>query len=136
MTAERIILAPSFTDASLISAANSVTYQKALQKLLEGYKMDPFFHQSGRPWTTEYGHVWVLVKGTSEEVAELNPFIVLPEPEEPEKPQPYVGLLTERIPFDKATGKPIREPPDGFVIMHKDHITTTGTVYTKLPEGR
>lgn len=56
-------------------------YAQVLQRLKEGWKLDPFFHQTGRPWTVDAGHVWVLVKGTPEEIAELNPFVEMPKPE-------------------------------------------------------
>lgn len=49
--------------------------------------MDPFFHQSGRPWTIDFGHVWVLVRGTPEEIAELNPYVDLPKPKVTEADQ-------------------------------------------------
>jgi len=71
MTAERVIWLTS----------DATYYLEVLEKLREGWKLDPFFHTSGRPWTVDYGHVWVLVKGTPEEIAELNPFVELPKPE-------------------------------------------------------
>ena len=71
MTAERIIW----------GTVEAEDYGEILQKLREGWKLDPFFHTSGRPWTVNDGHVWVLVKGTPEEVAELNPFVELPQTE-------------------------------------------------------
>ena len=49
-----------------------------------------------------------------------------------EEKQEHVGVRTEYIPYDKD-GKPIREPEEGYVILHKDHIYAKGTVYTKLP---
>jgi len=112
-------------------------YPQALRFLNDGWKLDPFLHQTGRPWTLNDKHVWVFVKGSHEEIEELNPFVMWP-PEEPiavPEELPYVAVLTEKIPFDKATGKLIRAPPHGFVILHKDHITATGTVFTKLPGG-
>ena len=45
--------------------------------------------------------------------------------------QDYVGERTEYIPYDKE-GRPIREPQEGYVILHKDHIYAKGTVYTLL----
>jgi len=47
--------------------------------------------------------------------------------------QDYVGDRTEYIPYDNE-GKPIREPEEGYVILHKDHIYAKGTVYTLLRE--
>jgi len=47
--------------------------------------------------------------------------------------QDYVGEGTEYIPYDKE-GKPLREPQEGYVVLHKDHIYAKGTVYTKLRE--
>lgn len=56
-------------------------YAGILVMLDKGWKLDPFFHTSGRPWTTDTGHIWVLVRGTPEEIAELNPFVELPKSE-------------------------------------------------------
>lgn len=50
-----------------------------------------------------------------------------------EETQDYVGEATEFIPYD-SDGKPAREPQEGYVILHKDHIYAKGTVYTKLPQ--
>lgn len=44
----------------------------------------------------------------------------------------HVGEATEYIPYDED-GKPVREPQDGYVVLHKDHIYAKGTVYTKIP---
>jgi len=52
--------------------------------------------------------------------------------DKPEK-QDYVGEGTEYIPYDKE-GNPLREPQEGYVVLHKDHIYAKGTVYTKLKE--
>jgi len=60
---------------------DSADHTRVLAQFMEGWRMDPFFHQTGRPWTLENRHVWVLVKGTPEEIAELNPFVELPKPE-------------------------------------------------------
>lgn len=46
----------------------------------------------------------------------------------------HIGLRTEYIPYDKE-GKPLREPQEGYVILHKDHIYSKGTVYTLLRDG-
>lgn len=62
-------------------------YEKVVEMLKDGWKLDPFFHTSGRPWTVNNGHVWVLVKGTPEEITELNPFVELPKPEVTEADQ-------------------------------------------------
>ena len=71
MTAKRIMYA----------SVDSETYGEVQKYLLDGWKLDPFFHTSGRPWSIDAGHLWVLVNGTPEEVAELNPFVELPQPE-------------------------------------------------------
>jgi len=63
------------------------SYNQVLEMLGNSWKLDPFFHTSGRPWTVNAGHVWVLVKGTPEEIAELNPFVELPKPEVTEADQ-------------------------------------------------
>lgn len=52
-------------------------------------------------------------------------------PEADEEPS-HVGERTEYIPYDKE-GKPTREPKEGYVVLHKDHIYAKGTVYTKVP---
>lgn len=52
---------------------------------------------------------------------------------EDKEKQKHIGLRTEYIPYDKE-GKPIREPQEGYVILHKDHIYAKGTVYTQLPQ--
>ena len=52
--------------------------------------------------------------------------------DQPEKAD-YVGERTEYIPYDKE-GNPMREPQEGYVILHKDHIYAKGTVYTLLRE--
>lgn len=52
-----------------------------------------------------------------------------------EKPIEYLGENVEFIPFGE-NGKPIREPQHGWVLLHKDHIKTTGqhgVYYTKIP---
>ena len=58
------------------------------------------------------------------------------EEEEESEPgmKPY-GLRTMFIAYNAVDeeGKPMK-PPEGFVIMHKDHIFAKGTVYT-LPPG-
>lgn len=111
------------------------------QALNDGWKFDPWLNPSGRPHHMQtpgggmWGLYWVLVKGTDEEIMALNPIYGLPEGElkAPDPGPDYVGLHTVRIPYEKGTGEPIREPPEGYVILHKDHIAATGTVYTKPP---
>lgn len=80
--------------------------------------------------------VWFLVKGTPEQVDALKPFVELPSEEEEAETEfkPY-GLRTMFIAHDEknSSGDP-KGPPDGFVVMHKDHIFAKGTVYTKIPE--
>ncbi len=85
MTAERKILR---TDPGHGSSKTAPwKYDTVLEHLQEGWKMDPYFHQSGRPWTVADFNVWVLVKGTPEEIAELNPYVELPRPEVTEDDQ-------------------------------------------------
>ncbi len=109
------------------------------EALGEGWMFDPWLNPMGRPISVDikqdHPSYWILVKGTPEQIAEMDPIAVLPEGEEepePEKPLGYVAVKTEYIPYDKE-GKPSREPPEDFVIMHKDHIYAKGTVYTLLP---
>lgn len=108
--------------------------------LKDGWFFDPWLNPRGRPIIVASesnfsGFYWVLVKGSPEKIAGIKPFVELPSEEipEPEKPLGYVAVRTEYIPYDKE-GQPSREPGEGFVIMHKDHIYAKGTVYTKLPE--
>ena len=80
---------------------------------------------------------WVLVKGTPEQIATLEPFVELPEDEE-EEPAPGVepyGLRTMFISYNAVdgAGDPAK-PPEGYVVMHKDHIYAKGTVYTLPPK--
>ena len=116
----------------------------------EGWVFDPWLNPRGRP-TPIGGPItvspvvpseidnayWILVKGTPEQIAGLEPFAELPtEEEEPVTEaefKPY-GLETLFIAHGEkdASGKP-KKAPDGFVVMHKDHIFAKGTVYTKVP---
>ena len=110
--------------------------------LKDGWFFDPWLNSRGRPITSgtegELGIYWVLVKGTPEQVAALEPFVELPEEEIDDGPEdvmePY-GLRTIFIAYNALDGEgnPVK-PPDGFVVMHKDHIFAKGTVYT-LPPG-
>lgn len=68
-------------------------YSRVLELLGEGWKLDPFFHQTGRPWTVDEGHVWVLVKGSIEEILKLNPFVELPRPEKPPEPHRFADVI-------------------------------------------
>jgi len=68
-------------ERKIMSTIGIINYADVLKRLQDGWKLDPFFHTSGRPWTVNDGHIWVLVKGTPEEIAELNPFVELPLPE-------------------------------------------------------
>ena len=118
---------------------------KLKEALEEGWVFDPWLSSRGMP--TVGGPItidsidepnspvyWVLVKGTPEQIATLEPFVELPEDEEEPEPgqvEPY-GLRTELIPYD-SEGKPSREPDLGYVVMHKDHVYAKGTVYTLRP---
>jgi len=119
-----------------------------LDALNEGWLFDPWLNPTGRPihiGDIDYKGVhpdekqatlqiyWILVKGSPDQIKELEPFVKFEEEAEPEPEFKPYGLKTEYIPYD-AHGKPSREPPEGFVIMHKDHIYAKGTVYTKVPE--
>lgn len=110
---------------------------KEIPGLLEaGWHFDPYLNPSGRPiFYTGDRCYWVLVQGDFRAIPAMDPFVNLPMDEEPVEADPgFVGQRTERIPFDKKTGEPLREPKPGYVVLHKDHISTTGTVYT-LPPG-
>lgn len=110
------------------------------EALAEGWTFDPWLNPAGRPIATGRDSTtfyWVLVKGTPEQIAEMDPIAVLPEleEEEPEAVAPY-GLNTVYIAHDAVdeSGDPVK-PPEGYVIMHKDHIYAKGTVYTKPSES-
>lgn len=120
-----------------------------MEALKEGWRFDPWLNSRGgptiigeQPYRGEHPALsavdprepsvyWVLVKGTPEQIAMLEPFVELPEDEE-EEPAPGVepyGLRTMFLGYneDKAI-------PAGFVVMHKDHIYAKGTVYTLPPK--
>ena len=63
----------------------------------------------------------------------MAPIAELPELDEEEEPEvgvaPY-GLKTMFIPHNSD-----EKAPDGYVVMHKDHIFAKGTVYTLPPGG-
>lgn len=114
--------------------------------LEEGWVFDPWLNSRGGPIAvggpvTIAGSItpadspvyWVLVRGSPEQIAGLEPFVELPSKEEPVGPQPY-GLETLFISYGEKdpSGAP-KKPPEGFVIMHKDHIYAKGTVYTLQP---
>jgi hypothetical protein len=99
------------------------------KRLKEGWLFDPWLCPRGHPVLLgDNGHYWVLVKGTPEEIAKLNPFIELPTDEEEEtKGREPVGYAT--IILEHTDTPP--EVPEGFVILHDKHIFARGTVYTK-----
>ena len=110
---------------------------KLEEALKEGWMFDPWLNQRGSPISVDaqqdHPVYWFLVRGTPEQIAALKPFVDLPEDEEKEpEPEfkPY-GLEAMFISYDEkdASGGP-KKPPEGFVIMHKDHIYAKGTVYT------
>lgn len=126
-----------------------VTSTKLLEEALEeGWSFDPWLNPSGRPTIIgdqpykgdhpalsavdprESSVYWILVKGTPEQIAEMDPIAVLPELEEEPEPgaAPY-GLKTMFIPHNSD-----EKAPDGYVVMHKDHIFAKGTVYTLPPQ--
>lgn len=127
-----------------------------MEALKEGWMFDPWLNTRGSPIIVgdqpykgdhpaltavdprEPSIYWVLVRGSPEKVARLEPFVELPEKEEegdvPELAVEPYGLETEYITYNDE-GKPSRPPEAGFVIMHKDHIYKAGTVYTKSPRA-
>ena len=128
---------------------------KLLEALEAGWVFDPWLNSRGspiiigdQPYKGEHPALsavdprepsiyWVLVKGTPEQVEALKPFVELPSEEPVPEPEskPY-GLETVFIAHGEkdSSGAP-KKPPQGFVIMHKDHIYAKGTVYTKPPEA-
>lgn len=108
------------------------------EALDEGWVFDPWLNSGGRPIIIggdEPVPYWVLVKGSPEQIAELNPFIELPSEDPESEPLGYVGLRTDYIPYG-SDGKPMREPDPGYVILDKGHIFAKGTVYTLLPSKK
>ena len=110
------------------------------QHLEEGWVFDPWLNPMGRPLvvgTDELAYYWVVVRGSPERIAQLEPFVDLPEIEEEEEPEPEFkpyGLETLFIAYgEKDASGDAKKPPKGYVIMHKDHIYAKGTVYTKRP---
>lgn len=127
---------PGYNDADLnnekkaerIVVIKSVT--ELADQLTNGWRFDPWLSPKGLPTIIgeDAGWYWILVKGTDEDIQNLNPFIELPE-EEVELPQsPPVGYATIYLEHTKD------EPtvPEGYVILHKDHIYSKGTVYTRV----
>lgn len=129
---------------------------KLLEALEAGWVFDPWLNTMGRPIIVgdqpyrgehpalsavdprEPSIYWVLVRGSPEKVARLEPFVELPEEEEavPELAVEPYGLETMFISYGEkdSSGNP-KKPGEGFVIMHKDHIYAKGTVYTKSPRA-
>jgi hypothetical protein len=129
---------------------------KLLEALEAGWVFDPWLDSRGspiivgdQPYRGEHPALsavdprepsiyWVLVKGTPEQIAGLEPFVTLPAAEEPvpePESKPY-GLETLFIAHGEKddSGEP-KKPPQGFVVMHKDHIFAKGTVYTKIEKA-
>ncbi|GAH33882.1 unnamed protein product, partial [marine sediment metagenome] len=129
-----------YGERKIIDTANNElsVLEEALE---EGWVFDPWLNPSGRPISiglqnSDEAVYWVLVKGTPEQIAEMDPIAELPElEEEPETVASY-GLNTLYIAHDAVDedGDPVK-PPEDYVIMHKDHIYAKGTVYTKLPKN-
>ena len=107
--------------------------------LAGGWTFDPWLNPGGR--AIPAGHestlfYWVLVKGTPEQIAGMDPIAELPELDEEEEPEPGIepyGLRVEFIPYG-ADGKPSRDPQPGYVVMDRGHIYAKGAAYT-LPPG-
>ncbi len=110
-----------------------ITSSRLLEDALKGgWTFDPWLNPSGRPTLlNEADYYWVLVKGTPEQIAEMDPITELPElEEEPEVGLEPYGLKTMFISYNSD-----EKAPDGYVVMHKDHIFAKGTVYTLPPGG-
>ena len=126
-----------------------------MEALKEGWMFDPWLNTRGspiivgdQPYRGEHPALsavdprepslyWVLVRGSPEKVARLEPFVELPEKEAvPELAVEPYGLETLFISYGEkdSTGSD-KKPPEGYVIMHKDHIYAKGTVYTKTPRA-
>jgi hypothetical protein len=126
-----------------------ITSTKELESALEeGWTFDPWLNPSGRPTIIgdqpykgihpalsavdprEPSVYWILVKGTPEQIAEMDPIAELPEldEEEPEPGTEPYGLKTIFISYNSD-----ETAPEGYVVMHKDHIFAKGTVYTLPP---
>ena len=112
------------------------TKGKLEEALNEGWTFDPWLNSRGNPIPISEAEIyWVLVRGTPEQIAAMNPITELPEDEIDEGPEdvdPY-ALRTDFIPFDTKEGE-TREPKPGYVVMHKDHVYAKGTAYTLPPK--
>jgi len=126
-----------------------ITSTKELELALgEGWTFDPWLNPSGRPTIIgdqpykgdhpalsavdprEPSVYWILIKGTPEQIAEMDPIAVLPDLEGLEDVVVPYGLKTMFIPYTSD-----EKAPEGYVVMHKDHIFAKGTVYTLPPGG-
>lgn len=86
------------------------------EALKSGWAFDPFLCGKGYPVSLSEGGgcYWVLVKGTPSEIAELDPFIKLPEEEKPKDPSTEAELLATAEDFVE-----IKPPEEAGVIPQK-----------------
>ena len=106
--------------------------------LEEGYVFDPWLCAKGYPITMgENGWYWVLIKpevlDDLDLVAKACPFKQLPA--EPSVDQP-AGHGTVYVPHQDNVDATAPWRKEGYVLLHKDHVTSKGTIMTltKNPE--
>lgn len=97
------------------------------------YKLDPWMHESCRPWTNgDSGHTWVLLNLENlnpEDIARMNPvYQILTAIEAP--PTPDVILYTEFVEHGLEAQKPWHDK--GYYIAAKDHVMSKGAIMSMI----
>jgi len=100
--------------------------------LEEGYVFDPWLCAKGYPITMgESGWYWVLIRpevlDDFELAAKACPFKQLPVEPEVNVPVGYGTVYIEHKAGEDAT---IQWREKGYVLLHKDHVTSKGTIMT------
>lgn len=105
-----------------------------------GYVFDPWLCSKGYPILTghmEFPCYWVLINpkilDNPELIAKINPFKPLPVEPVAEVP---AGYGTVFIPHQEGVDATASWAAKGYVLLHKDHVTSKGTILTltKKPE--
>ena len=118
------------------------TLEELTRYLGKMYSFDPWLCSKGYPITLGDGGYWVLISpqaaadieaGDADTVGRLRCFVqMLPEPAV-DQPAGYGTVYVEH-----KTGEDVTTPwrEKGYVLLHKDHVTSKGTILTltKKPE--